>query len=114
MVVGLTVAAALACVDGPFARANPHDPTLDIEMWIESVRGNTITGQGTLAAFRLHSDPAFPGYPARWTVVPVGVLVPVGSDGIFRVDVRDGQPATVTVRAYWGNRVASLSVDVVP
>lgn len=112
LTVVIVVGALAGCVDGPFARANPHDPKAEVEMRLEA-SVDTLFGVGAIAEFVLVSTPAYPQYDIQWLHTHAAFLEHLGN-GVYRVRTAPAAPIVVTVIAGWELRRASTTVVVAP
>lgn len=104
--------APLGCLDGPFARTNPHDGASPLELTIVGGR-DTLRALGEKVLFQLVTDPVTNGYTAAWSSSTTSRLVPRGS-GVFEVVSLPGFASTVEIRATLGGNSATRNVVILP
>lgn len=101
-----------ACIEGPFERANPHDPDSPFTMTI--VGGvDTMRVIGATALFQLVTDPVTVGYTPLWTSLAPNHLESLGY-GRYQVKAIPPAPLSVTIRARLGGNVADRVVVLTP
>ncbi|MCE9601126.1 MAG: hypothetical protein K8S21_02795 [Gemmatimonadetes bacterium] len=112
LAVAALVLASGACLDGPFARANPHDPGAVIELTLVGGR-DTLEMVGQQAFFQLVTEPVTTGYTAAWSSSTTSLLTPLGF-GRFEVVALPGSVATVEIKATLGTRSVTRNVVILP
>ena len=112
LVAVLSLAAFGACIEGPFERANPHDPDSPFTMTIAG-GVDTMRVVGATALFQLVTDPVTVGYTPLWTSLAPNHLESLGL-GRFQVKVMPAAPLSVTIRARLGGNVADRVVVLAP
>ncbi len=112
LTAALVLTAAGACVDGPFAHANPNDPDAEIVL---SIAGglDTLTSLESAVLFQLVTTPVTDAGSVSWASSAPSLLAPNGL-GRFVVLFRPSQPTTVTVTARLGAHTAERNVVVLP
>lgn len=101
-----------ACLDGPFARANPHDPGAAITLTLVGGR-DTLEMVGQQALFQLVTEPVTTGYTAAWSSSTTSLLIPLGF-GRFEVVALPGFVATVEITATLGTRSVTRNLVILP
>lgn len=108
----LLALAPLGCLDGPFARTNPHDGESPLELTIVGGR-DTLRAIGEQVLFQLVTDPVTNGYTGAWSSSTNSLLLPRGS-GVFEVMSLPGFASTVEIRATLGGNSATRNVVILP
>lgn len=106
------LAALGACLDGPFAHANPHDPDSPIRLTIEGGL-DTVTVAGEFLQFRLVTDPLLEDVRPQWSSSAPWFIAPYVK-GSFFVSALPLEPTDVTVSAYIGAKVATRTITLLP
>jgi hypothetical protein len=115
--VGWRTVAALApllltgCVDGPFERANPHDPEAEFSIQLIATR-DTVTLAEPDVAILVVTTPNIGGHLALITS-DYDKLVNFG-DGVFRLVMASPVVAPITITARYLNKEATLTVYRAP
>lgn len=102
----------LGCIDGPFARTNPHDGETPLELTIVGGR-DTLRVVGEQVLFQLVTDPVTNGYTGAWSSSTNSLLLPRGS-GVFEVMALPGFASTVEIRATLGGNSTARNVVILP
>ena len=112
LAASLLLTAAGACVDGPFAHANPNDPDAEIVL---SIAGglDTLTSVDGAVLFQLVTTPATDAGSVSWAS-SVPTLLASNGLGRFVVVFRPSQPTTVAVTGRLGAHTAERNVVVLP
>lgn len=108
----LLAIAPLGCLDGPFARTNPHDGEIALALTIVGGR-DTLRAIGEQVLFQLVTDPVTNGYTAAWSSSTDALLLPRGS-GVFEVMSLPGFASTIEIRATLGGYSATRNVVILP
>lgn len=100
------------CLDGPFARVNPHDAAADITL---SIVGGVDTARvvGETVFYRLLTDPVTSGVTVVWRTDTPARLLPVG-EGRFVVLSLPLAPATAEITAIIGGNSATRTLVLMP
>lgn len=112
LTAALLLTTAGACVDGPFAHANPNDPDAEIALSIAGGR-DTLTSVDGAVLFQLVTTPVTDGGSVAWAS-SLPILLASNGLGRFVVASRPSQPTTVTVTARLGAHTAERNVVVLP
>lgn len=97
-VVGLT---GTACVDGPYARTNPYDPSTVVRAELVVIT-DTVSAVGEVAIVQLITEPTLDldKYPPQWVSGQGSVLQSIGA-GRFRMLTVPAVPTPVTISAIY-------------
>lgn len=112
MAIALLLIPVAACLDGPFAHANPHDGESDVTLTIAG-GADTLRGVGNAALFQLVTIPATSGFTPRWESSAPSQLVSLGL-GRFVLVTNPPGVTTVQVTARLGANSASRNVVLLP
>ncbi len=108
----LLALAAPGCLDGPFARVNPHDAESPIQLSIVGGR-DTLRVAGEQVLYQLVTDPVTNGYTVNWASSATSRLLPLGL-GRFQVVSLPAVATTVEIRAAFGANVATRDIVLLP
>lgn len=111
--IGIVLCLSLgACLDGPFARVNPHDAGTDIAL---SIVGGVDTARvvGETLLFQLATEPVTTGVTVVWRSDAPSRLLPTGY-GQFVVMSLPLAPATVRISAIIGGNSATRDIVLMP
>ena len=101
-----------ACLDGPFARVNPHDAGTALQLRIVG-GSDTLRIAGEQVLFQLVTDPVTSGYTVSWSSSQTSRLLPLGL-GRFQVISIPAVATTVEISAALGANVATRNIVLVP
>jgi hypothetical protein len=102
----------LGCVDGPFARVNPHDPGTAITVQVLG-GADTIRVVGEVVLFQAVTAPATSGYTVIWSSSSPGRLRSQGSGRFVTLDI-PVSPVSVQVSAQLGPHIGTRTVVLAP
>lgn len=111
-VLPILLVTAGACLDGPFARVNQHDPKNRVEYRLESPV-DTVRGLGTIVEFMLETTPAVALTNLHWGSSRPQEFESLGN-GVYRLRAIPSGPEPVTVTVGWDVPVASVVVVITP
>ena len=106
----LLAIAAVACVDGPFARQSPVDPGSDFELNVVGVR-DTVTAVGDWALFYLQSNWQVQDPTAEWSSSHPQYVIASGA-GAFRLQTLPATTTVVTVSVAVYERVVTAPLVI--
>lgn len=112
MAIALLLIPVAACLDGPFAHANPHDGESEITLTIAG-GADTLRVVGDAALFQLVTTPATSGFTPQWVS---SAPLQLASIGLGRYVLVTNPPAATTVQviARFGANSASRNVVLLP
>lgn len=101
VLVAAAALAAFGCVDGPYARTNPYDPSTVVRAELIVVT-DTVSVVGEVAIVQLVTEPTLDleKYPPQWVSGQSAVLQSLG-DGRYRLISVPATPTPVTVSAIY-------------
>lgn len=109
----LGLAFPTACVDGPFAHANPFDPDNPMSLVIEG-GADTVSVAGDYLQFRLVTAPALHGVLPQWGSSAPWLLSPIVKGVYYVRGLPLVEPVDVTITASIGANVATRTITLLP
>lgn len=110
--LALLVLPVAACLDGPFAHANPHDGESEITLAVVG-GADTLRVVGDAALFQLVTTPVTSGFTVQWESSAPLRLAPIGL-GRFVLVSHPPTVTTVQVTARMGANSATRDVVLLP